>query len=264
MNPLTVDQSVMRTSLVPGILETIKININYGEHDLKIFEIGKIFIKHKEKEQPIETPFLVGAISGLYNQKSWYTPQRKADFYDIKGAAEVLLKSLSPKEFLFKRGTNPPWYDNHEYAIIYSSDHIIGYVGKISPKILNNLDINESIYLMEINIKSLIDYFIRPRKFKPFSKFPAIYRDISVIVRKEVESKKIEEIIRNTGGELVESVYLFDLYEGGKINPSEKAIAFRIWFRSMTGTLEKKVVDNIYEIIIKRVIDETGGRLREA
>jgi len=151
-----------------------------------------------------------------------------------------------------------------KYAVIYSSDHVIGHIGKISSDILKHLDIEEDIYLMEIDIRSAIEHFIEPRKFKPFSRFPAIYRDISIIVKKDVESKKIEEIIRETGGNLVESVYLFDLYEGGKIDPSERALGFRIWFRSMKGTLEKKDVDDVYERIIKRIMDETGGRLREA
>jgi len=129
---------------------------------------------------------------------------------------------------------------------------------------LNSLDIEQDIYLMEIDLELLLDHFIEPVRFKPFSRFPAVYRDISVIVKKEVESRKIEEIIKNVGGEIVESVYLFDLYEGGKIDPSEKALGFRIWFRSMKGTLGKKEVDKIYEKMIKEILEKTKGRLREA
>ncbi len=267
MNPLTIDQSVMRTSLVPGILETIKNNINYGEYNLKLFELGKIFIKDKNNKetQITEKLLLVAGISGLYNQKSWFSSERKADFFDIKGAAETLLKSLSSKEFSVKKIKDmPSWYDKSEYAAIYSNSHILGHIGKIAHKVLSQIDIEEDVYIMELDIEKLLYYFIEPKKFKPFSKYPAVYRDISILVRKEVESKKIEEIIKKTGGNIVESVYLFDIFEGGKINPSEKALGFRIWFRSMKGTLEKKEVDNIYDKIIKEIMKETGGKLREA
>ncbi len=264
LNPLTKDQSVMRSSLIPGLMEAIKMNINYGEHNLRLFEIGKVFLNKGKGEQPEERPFLVAAISGLYEQKTWYSREREADFYDIKGVAETLLKSLSSKEFLFKRGELAPWYDRNEYAVIYSSGNVIGYIGKISPDVNRNMDIEENIYVMEMDIERLSRYFIEPRKFRPFSRFPALYRDISIVVQKNVESRKIEEIIRETGGDIVESVYLFDLYEGKKIGAFKKALGFRIWFRSMKATLEKGEVDSVYNKIIKRIIDKTGGRLREA
>ncbi len=264
-NPLSTEQSVMRTSLIPGILETIRTNISYGERDLKLFEVGRVFIKKKEDELPEEVPFLVAAQIGLSSKKTWYSEPRKVDFYDIKGCAESFLKSISQKDFSFRRDNKiPPYYEMHEYAGIYTGDHLIGHVGKISSRITEKLNIEEDVYIMEINLRDLSEYFIEPVRFKPFSRFPAVYRDISVVVKKSTETKLIEDIIRKIGGELVESVHLFDLYEGGKIKKDEKAVAFRIWFRSMKGTLEKKDVDVIYEKMIKEIIEKTGGRLREA
>jgi len=263
INPLTKDQSVMRTSLVPGMLETIKTNINYGEPNLKLFEVGKLFFDDKDNKVK-EKLSLCAGITGLYERKSWYSNERKADFYDIKGAVETLLKSISPKSFSFKRDVPPVWYEEEEYCVVESEGKRLGQLGKVAEDVLNSLDIEQDIYLMEIDLELLLDHFIEPVRFKPFSRFPAVYRDISVVVRKDVESKKIEEIIKDVGGEIVEAVHLFDLYEGGKIAPSEKALGFRIWFRSMKGTLEKKEVDEIYEKMIKEVLEKTGGRLREA
>lgn len=264
LNPLTKDQSVMRTSLVPGILEAIKLNINYGERDLRLFEIGKVFLNNKKKdEQPEESSFMVAAISGLCEQKRWYSKERRVDFYDIKGVAETLLKSISPRQFSFKREEPLPWCSKNEYAAICSSGHVIGYIGKISLDVNRHMDIEEDVYIMEMDIGKLIQHFIEPKRFKPFSRFPALYRDISIVVEKGVESKMIEEIIKETGGNIVESVYLFDLYEGKKIGISKKALGFRIWFRSMEDTLEKEKVDYVYEKIIKKIMEKTGGRLRE-
>ena len=263
LNPLTIDQSVMRTSLVPGMLEAIKTNINYGEYDLRLFEVGKVFIKREDNEIE-ERPFLCAGMTGLAQKKSWYSQERKVDFYDIKGASETLLRDLSQKEFLFKREEPTPWCEEEEFAVIYSGNKEIGYIGKLSEDVLKKLDIEQPVYLMEIDLRRLKKEFIEEKRFRPFSRFPAVYRDISVIVKKEVESRSIEEIIRKAGGELVESVYLFDLYEGEKIADTEKALGFRIWFRSMKGTLEKKEVDELYEKIIKAIAENTGARLREA
>jgi len=262
INPLTKDQSVMRTSLVPGMLETIKTNINYGEPNLRLFEIGKLFLNNEGGVK--EKLSLCAGITGLYEKKTWYSKERKADFYDIKGAAETLLKSISPKSFSFKRDVPPSWYEEEEFCVVESQGKRLGQMGKVAEKVLSALDIEQDIYLMEIDLDSVVNYFLEPTRFKPFSRFPAVYRDISVIVKKEVESRQIEEIIKEIGGNIVESVHLFDLYEGGKIDPSEKALGFRIWFRSMKGTLEKKEVDKIYERMIKEILEKTEGRLREA
>ena len=263
INPLTIDQSVMRTSLVPGMLETIKTNINYGEYDLRLFEMGKVFIKKGDNEIE-ERSFLCAGMTGLAQKKSWYSQERKVDFYDIKGASETLLIDLSQREFLFKRDGYIPWYEEEEFAVIYSGNKKIGYVGKLNEDVLKKLDIEQPVYLMEIDLRILKEEFIEEKRFRPFSRFPAVYRDISIVVKKEVESRSIEEIIKKTGGELVESVHLFDVYEGKKIADTEKALGFRIWFRSMKGTLEKKEVDELYERIIKAIAEKTGARLREA
>lgn len=264
INPLTKDQSVMRTSLVPGVLEAIKTNISYNEYNLRLFEIGKVFIKRGEEELPEERSFLCAGVTGLWDIKSWYGRERKADFYDVKGAVETLLRSISSKPFSFEKKDAPSWYEHGEYASVCVNSYVLGHIGKVSSDVLKRLDIEQDVYLLELDLVGLSRYFVEPRRFKAYSRFPAVYRDISIIVKKEVESRRIEQIIKRIGGDILEAVHLFDLYEGGKLASDEKAFGFRIWFRSMKGTLEKKEVDKIYDEIIKTIIDETGGRLREA
>jgi len=101
------------------------------------------------------------------------------------------------------------------------------------------------------------------KEFRPFAKYPAVYRDISMIVDRRLESAKIFEVVEREGGDLVESVHIFDLYEGEKIDPSEKAIAFRICYRSEHGTLDGGEVNRLHESIIGKIRNETGGRLKE-
>lgn len=265
MNPLTVDQSVMRTSLVPGLLSTVKNNILNQEKELKLFEWGKIFIRKEREELPEEKTFLAGAMTGPYRQKSWYGKERSVDFYDIKGAVEALLKGLGLYGFVFKRDhTGTPGYEPNISSCIYSSGSLIGQVGLVSFRTLEAYELErEEIYLFELDIQALLMELPKTKKFKPFAKFPPVYRDISIIIKRELEAHEILEAIKQEGGELMESVRVFDLYEGEKMDPSEKALAFRICYRSQQGTLDGDEINRLHDSVIDKIRQKTGARLRE-
>ena len=263
LNPLTVDQSVMRTSLVPGLLAVIKTNISHGEEDLKLFEWGKIFLNSDRDELPHEKPLLTAIMTGLYNPKTWYHEEREVDFYHIKGAVEGLLKALGLRGFLFKKDETPPGYHPERSAAIYLSGSMVGNVGQLSPEVLERYDIKtENAYLFELDMQTLLEKIGETEKFESFAKFPAVFRDVSIIIEKHLESAGILEIVEEVGGELVESVNLFDLYEGEKINPFEKALTFRVCYRSKDGTLDGKEINRLHESIIDQIRQKTGGRLR--
>jgi len=264
LNPLTVDQSVMRTSLIPGLLATVKTNLSYGEKDLKLFEWGKIFIRKVTEELPQERLALSGLIMGLANPKEWYREERVADFYDVKGAAEALLKALGLRDLVFERGETPPWYLKEAAAVIRLPDQRLGTVGQISPEVLERFDVDApSVFVFEIDGEVLLERVTGDRTFEPLVKFPAVYRDLSIVAKRSLESATIQGLIVREGRGLVESVSLFDLFEGGKIDPSEKALAFRICYRSRENTLDGKDINKLHEAIIERIRKETGARLRE-
>ena len=122
----------------------------------------------------------------------------------------------------------------------------------------------QTVHLFEIDIGALLEEIQkRSLKFKPFTKFPAVIRDLSIVVDRKVESARIRDIIEREGGELVESINIFDHYEGEKIDPSKKAISYRICYRSKEKTLDGKLVNQLHEAVINRIREETGGTLRE-
>jgi phenylalanyl-tRNA synthetase beta chain len=121
----------------------------------------------------------------------------------------------------------------------------------------------EEAFAFELNIEALMKQLSGTRRFEPFAKFPAVYRDISLIVDRGVESAEIRKIIDQEGNGLVESVRIFDLYEGEGIDPSEKALGFNICYRSQSGTLEGEDINRLHESIIEKIRQRTGGRLRE-
>ncbi|MBN1277041.1 MAG: phenylalanine--tRNA ligase subunit beta [Deltaproteobacteria bacterium] len=264
INPLSVDQSVMRTSLLPGLLATVKNNIASNEKALKLFEWGKIFIHNQNNQLPIEKTFLAAVINGLYQQKTWYSEERHVDFYDMKGVIEALLKELGLKGAVFSKEGGFPGYDPKLSSGIYYSGALIGQTGRVSPKAMEAYELKkDDTYIFELDIEQVLKIIPLKKSFKPFSKFPAVYRDISMIFERRVESADILGIIKREGGELIESVRIFDSYEGDKIAPSEKALAFSICYRSSQGTLDGAEVNQMHEAIIGRIVNETGGRLRE-
>jgi phenylalanyl-tRNA synthetase beta chain len=264
LNPLTNDQSVMRTSLVPGLLDAVRANILHGEKDLKFFEWGKVFIHNETAQLPQEEPFLGTIMTGMWDHKAWYREERDVDFYDTKGAVEALLTSLGLDGFLFKRDHNPPYCHPEVSSQIHFGDTVIGYVGQILPEVMKSYDLESvTAYLFELDIKNLLEKMPERKAFEPYARFPAVFRDISLIVGRGVASAEVQEIIESAGGELIETAELHDLYEGGKIDPSEKAFTFRICYRSKKGTLDGQEINRLHETIINQIRQKTGGRLRE-
>jgi len=264
-NPLTIDQSVMRTSLFPGLLDTVKENIDNGEQDLKFFEWGNIYINRENEPLPDERPVLAGIITGFHEQKAWHSASRETDFYDIKGAVEVLLKSLGYKEPSFKRDSRVAGYDQDISCGIYISGKCIGHAGRADDDVIKRFDIKaKAAYIFEIDIEALKGKDLEPViRYAPFSRFPAVKRDLTVIVDEGMESSLIKELIRREGGGLIESVAIFDVYKGEKIGAGRKTISLRIIYRSMETTLDGNMINKLHEKITGRIMKETGGTLSE-
>jgi phenylalanyl-tRNA synthetase beta chain len=264
LNPLSGEQSVMRTTLIPGLMATVENNIFHEETELKLFEWGKVF-RHRGKEQlPQEKLSLAAVMIGPYRRKTWYEDERPVDFYDIKGAAVALLKSLGLEDFTFEGRAGFPGYDPEMSAAILSEAADMGCVGRVATPVMAAHDLGgREAFLMEVDVAALLKRLPHAKRFRPFAKFPPVYRDISILVERRVACAEITEIIKRVGADLVESVQVFDLYEGDKVGPSEKSLAFRVCYRSKKETLDGAQVNRLHASIIEKIQDETGGRLRE-
>jgi len=264
INALSSEQSVMRTTLLPGLMAAMKTNINHGEEDLKLFELGRAFFCREGHELPLERPCLAAVMTGRYCAKTWHSEERFVGFYDIKGVAESLLKELGLEGVRFQKGEVPPGYHPEVCAEITCQGAPLGFAGAFSKKVLERTDLRIAhAYVFELDVWQVLEKMPESRRFRPFAKYPAVYRDISFVLDKQIENATVQEIIEREGGKLIESVTVFDLYEGKKMSPGEKAMSFRLCYRSEEGTLDGREINQIHEQIIKKITQETGGRLRE-
>ena len=262
LNPLSQDQSVMRTSLIPGILSTVRLNSLRGQNDLRIFEWGKTYIKG-EGELPREKQVLAALITGFGSRQEWYQEGREADFFDIKGVVENILEKLGIEGSEYKRNSPKEGLDPHEYARIHFSGSEIGAIGKVSKEVMEGYGLEKSAFILELYIESLLSLVAWEKRFTTLAKFPSVRRDISVIISHSTETAMLVSIVKDMGKGLVESVDIFDVYQGKQIAPQEKALALRISYRSNKKTLTDDEVNKIHEKVIDEIRRQTGGRLRE-
>jgi phenylalanyl-tRNA synthetase beta chain len=263
LNPITEEQAVMRTSLIPGLLETAYRNISKQQKNLKLFEMGKIYIKKDGDSLPEETEMLAGLWTGARLDASWYAKETACDFFDIKGAVEGLLKGLNINSIRFSGSANDLCvYTKPGYSAgIFSDKEHLGLVGKLDSLVLGNFNLKQAVYLFELSIDSLIELLPETRQSKPIPKFPAVPRDITVIVNQNTESGAILECIQNVREQLVESMYLFDVFTGDPIPPGKKSVSIRVTYRSNKKTLEDEDVGNIHKAITDRLIKEFDAGL---
>jgi len=262
LKPLSRDQAVMRTTLLPGLLQSAGANMSYGERNLRLFEWGKIFLPLEESELPREELKMAAVLIGSWTSRTLHEPERPVDFYDMKGVLESLLGHLFVEGTVFKRADPPPGFHRSNTAQVLRRGTTLGWVGELAPDAAERFEIGpEKAFLMELDAGALQEAMPADRLFKAYARVPAVVRDMCVVVDKSVESESVREII--AGAKLVESVELFDLYHGDQLSPSEKALTFRVCFRSRNRTLKGREINALHEKIVRKIQEQVGGRLRD-
>jgi phenylalanyl-tRNA synthetase beta chain len=257
LNPLTEDQAVMRTSLVTSLIETAVYNIDQQIKNLKIFEIGKLFLKTESQDLPLEPEFLTALWTGTRYDASWHGREIPCDFYDMKGVAEGLIGALKIDNTRFTAMPDEDCdYTRPGYsAQILAAETPIGLVGEIHPQVREVFDLGQPAYICELDLDKIVALISLDKQFKPIPKFPAIYRDITVIVDRAIETRTVLETAENIREELVDNLRLFDVFEGDPIAAGKKSISFRVTYRSADKTLEDEDVNNLHKSITDKLIE---------
>ncbi|NLJ87582.1 MAG: phenylalanine--tRNA ligase subunit beta [Epulopiscium sp.] len=253
-NPLGEDFSIMRTQTLNGMLTSLSTNFNRRNEEALLYEVGKVYIA---KELPLkELPEEKSKLTiGMYGE---------LDFYDIKGTVEVLFEKLGMSdkvEYNLEQGLS--WMHPGRCASISCNNKELGYIGELHPNVAKNYDINTRVYLGVIDISMIEEAANLDRVYKPLPKYPAVSRDIAMLVKDEVLVKDIENIIKQRGGKILESYSLFDVYKGKQIQEGYKSVAYSITFRASDRTLTEEEVNKAMKKIINGLETNLEAHLRE-
>ncbi|MBO6134207.1 MAG: phenylalanine--tRNA ligase subunit beta [Lachnospiraceae bacterium] len=242
LNPLGEDFEIMRTQLVNGILKSLSTNYNRGLKEVKLFEIANIYLPLDEKIEVLPDERKTIVMGGF---------GKNLDFFSFKGYVEEILSASHVKgKISFVKNENISYMHPGRTADVYIDDVCIGFVGEVHEIVLKNYDIHTRTYLLQLDLKSIIEKSDFMFKYSEVSKFPRSERDLSMTVPKDITIDKIEEILKVRGGKLLESIELFDIYEGAQVNENFKSVAYNLSFGSKDHSLTSEEVDKVIDKII--------------
>jgi phenylalanyl-tRNA synthetase beta chain len=255
INPISKDMSAMRTSLIPSMLGVIRHNIYQQQKNLNLFEFGKIYFKNRLIQNDdfvpgyFEDEILILAKTGLFENPHWASKDEFSDIFDIKGSVEDLFSKILLDKYKFI-----PYSISKallDVALnIEIENVVVGYIGKVHKDILLKHDIEQDVFLAQLNTAALSKYVSREKRYHPLPSFPMIIRDLAFMVEKSVAVAELSDSIKSVSGNLLKSVELFDLYAGDQIESSKKSCAFTLQFLSEERTLTENEIEQIVNKIV--------------
>jgi len=275
LNPLSEGQDVMRTTLLPCLLENVKRNSNFQQSSCKLFEIGKVFFPLPGEPLPLEKSRLAGVISGQRNgtHLPYHFKGEEADIFDAKGVVEALLEEMRVTAFQLESGieliipekeqVEPFAEADYAIALILNNAQI-GTVGKLKNDVLRTFGIKRDVYYFDLDFSALCNLAPAPKAFSPLPVYPSVKRDIALVVPVSTAARDLVDTVLSSREKLVEHCDIFDVFQGEKIERGFKSIALSITYRSQTKTLTEKNVEKAHSKLVKVLTDKFGGSFREA
>ncbi|BHH83756.1 phenylalanine--tRNA ligase subunit beta [Desulforhopalus sp. 52FAK] len=275
LNPLSEDQAVMRTTLLPGLLENVKRNINFQRPAVKLFELGKVFYPQGVNEQPIEENRLAGLLSGNVHGEGapLYYKHSPVDIFDAKGCVEFICREMglgnisddSALQFTIPEENQGEVYSTSGYSLdLYYNDEKIGSVGRIKDNILRNFSIKNEVYYFDLDFDALCGLDTKNIKFSSLPVYPSVKRDIALVVEEQVSAGQLLSAVQTSKDKLIENSEIFDVFQGEKIPTGYKSVALTITYRSQTKTLTEKNVEKSHSKIVRMLTEKFGGSFRNA
>lgn len=291
INPLGEENSVMRTTLIPGMLEALARNVSRSVSQAKVFELGKIFLdsgarteqektetgktgqektetakterQEKDKadgafdarERGLLPEERAGLLIGAYGPKE--------DFYTLKGTVTEILESMGIKDIAFEPETANGTFHPGRCANIYCGEMPAGVIGELHPQVIETYDLRGRVYLAELDFERLYQKADTEKRYHPIPKYPAVQRDIAILVREEVSVGDLEKVIKSKGKRLLEHIELFDIYRGKQIKENHKSIAFSLRYRDPEKTLTEEAIGRVHQKVLDALKEQLDAELRE-
>ena len=260
-NPLSVEISVMRTSLLPSLMQNLATNRRHRVERVALFEVAREFHPRRGAELPHERWMLAGVLSGAL-PKRWTSPTREPDFFDVKGLVETALRLTGVTDWALARAEHPSLHPGRS-AVISCDSRALATFGEVHPGVLKNFDLTRRAVLFEIDVDALAECANPTRSMQAISPFPGALRDLAVVVDSDLPSESVTRLIRETvPADALGSLALFDVYVGDRIPSNKKSLAYSIEYRSLDRTLTDAEVDKMQAQIVHVLATEVGAELR--
>lgn len=250
LNPLGEEFSIMRKSLIPNVIDVLSKNLNYKNEDLLVYELGNTFHIVNDNKVPLEKKKLVIGSYGKY------------DFYYIKDIVINLLNILNIENLEFVKNSFIDYFHPGVCADILTNGEKIGEIGQISYDVCKNFSIKKNIFVCEIDIEKIRDKVSLIKIYEPIIKYPAVKRDLAIIVDKDIDSGRIEKIFKNNSNNLLKNIELFDIYTGNQINKGKKSMAYKLTFQSKEKTLVDEDINSLIDNMLFDLKEQLGAYLR--
>ena len=268
LNPQSIDMAYLRTSLIPGALTVVAKNINVGEKNLQLFEIGNVFNLNPDKEKIesfedfTEVQKLIFILTGKELEKTWQQPEKPVDMYTLKGIVDSYLFKLSLDNVV-----NDSYYHNEEtlfdlYFTISYKEKILGIGGRINKDLLEQFDIPQDVFCFEFDLSLLKNIKPEQRKYKEPLKYPKSTRDLAFIFDKSVTYEQVNKFIWQTSSDLLKSIKIFDLFESQSLGENKKSMAFSLEYFSEERTLTEEEIEKEFSKLISEVTKKFNATLR--
>ncbi|MDF2939475.1 MAG: phenylalanine--tRNA ligase subunit beta [Gammaproteobacteria bacterium] len=258
LNPIASDLAVMRTSLIPGLIQNLSSNIARQQQRLRLFESGKCF-EFDGKNPATESQVLAGLIYGKLFSEHWDN-KNKSDFYDIKNDVEAVL-ALTTKQYEFIATEAISYLHPGKAALICENGIPVGYIGAVHPNIQQSFDLISEAFVFELKLESLNGRELP--KFNSISKFPSIRRDIAIEVDELVSAQALLDEVKKAAGALLQDTWVFDIYKGGQVPTGKKSVALGLILQNLSRTLNEEEVVAIMEKLVSQLKNEFAAQLRE-
>ncbi|WP_119326007.1 phenylalanine--tRNA ligase subunit beta [Companilactobacillus musae] len=262
LHPMTEDHEYLRNSLIPGLVRNVAYNQARKNNDLSIFEQARVFARPTGQDRPNEIPYISGAISGNVVEDSWNTEPKQVDFYYVKGIVEELLSfTNADADFTFVATDEYTNMHPGQTAKILANDQVVGFIGKLHPDYQKKHSITDT-FVFELNINALFGLNTKSVKAQSAPKYPAITRDLAILVNKDIQNSQIINDIFVNGGKYLQDVNIFDVYEGKNIKQDHKSLGYHLVFLNPNDTLTDEEVEKAFSLVKDSLVQKFNVEIR--
>ena len=256
-NPISADMSEMRTRLLPGLVQALRYNLNRQQNRVRLFETGLCFIPRGD--ELLQVPHLAALVTGPAEPESWNSDGRAVDFYDIKGDLQSLMQLAEADAFDFQPGDEPILHPGQGADILYRGRKV-GFVGALHPALREQLDIDQPVYLFEIEQEALSRHPLP--SFRELSRYPSIRRDLALLVDRDIPVRNLLETLAGLGDEKIRDAFVFDVYTGKELTDNRKSIALGLILQDFSRTLTDQEVEESVAAVLHALAQKHNAVLR--